>query len=97
MSTADFVVLPPKRDSFLRITGISFRAHTFGVRIPVRIPVVLLGSAPLLVQQGLTENLAGRLEILRLPHWSSAEMRAAFGFSACPSISGSAAIRGRRP
>jgi uncharacterized protein len=47
-----------------------------------RIKVVLLGSAPLLVQQGLTESLAGRFEILRLPHWSFAEMRAAFGFSA---------------
>ncbi|MBI4513928.1 MAG: ATP-binding protein [Gemmatimonadetes bacterium] len=43
--------------------------------------VVLLGSAPLLVQQGLTESLAGRFEILRLPHWSFAEMRAAFDFS----------------
>jgi predicted AAA+ superfamily ATPase len=43
--------------------------------------VVLLGSAPLLVAQGLTESLAGRFEILRLPHWSFAEMRAAFGFT----------------
>ena len=43
--------------------------------------VVLLGSAPLLVQQGLTESLAGRFEILRLPHWSFAEMRDAFGFT----------------
>lgn len=46
-----------------------------------RLKVVLLGSAPLLVQQGLTESLAGRFEILRLPHWSLAEMRAAFDFS----------------
>ena len=46
-----------------------------------RLKVVLLGSAPLLVQQGLTESLAGRFEILRLPHWSLAEMRAAFNFS----------------
>jgi predicted AAA+ superfamily ATPase len=45
------------------------------------IKVVLLGSAPLLVQQGLTESLAGRFEILRLPHWSLAEMRAAFDLS----------------
>jgi len=44
--------------------------------------VVLLGSAPLLVQQGLTESLAGRFEVLRLPHWSLAEMGAAFGFTA---------------
>lgn len=43
--------------------------------------VVLLGSAPLLVEQGLTESLAGRFEVLRLPHWSLAEMREAFGFS----------------
>ncbi len=43
--------------------------------------VVLLGSAPLLVAQGLTESLAGRFEILHLPHWSFVEMRAAFGFS----------------
>jgi predicted AAA+ superfamily ATPase len=43
--------------------------------------VVLLGSAPLLMQQGLTESLAGRFEILHLPHWSFDEMRAAFGFS----------------
>jgi hypothetical protein len=43
--------------------------------------VVVLGSAPLLVQRGLTESLAGRFEALRLPHWSYAEMREAFGFS----------------
>ena len=42
--------------------------------------VVLLGSSPLLVQQGLTESLAGRFEVLRAPHWSLAEMREAFGF-----------------
>ena len=43
--------------------------------------VVLLGSAPLLIAQGLTESLAGRFEVLRLPHWSYAEMRDAFGWS----------------
>jgi predicted AAA+ superfamily ATPase len=43
--------------------------------------VVLLGSAPLLVQRGLAESLAGRFEILRLPHWSLTEMGTAFGFS----------------
>ena len=42
--------------------------------------VVVLGSAPLLIQRGLTESLAGRFEMLRLPHWSFAEMRDAFGF-----------------
>ena len=43
--------------------------------------VVLLGSAPLLVERGLGESLAGRFEMLRLPHWSLAEMREAFGWS----------------
>ncbi|MEW6219824.1 MAG: ATP-binding protein [Thermodesulfobacteriota bacterium] len=47
--------------------------------LPLR--VILLGSAPLLVQQGLTESLAGRFEILRLPHWSFPEMEAAFGWT----------------
>jgi len=45
------------------------------------IKVVLLGSAPLLVQQGLMESLAGRFEIVRLPHWSLVEMRTAFDFT----------------
>lgn len=43
--------------------------------------VVILGSAPLLVAQGLTESLAGRFENLHLPHWSFAEMREAFGWT----------------
>jgi uncharacterized protein len=43
--------------------------------------VVLLGSAPLLIARGLTESLAGRFEVLHLPHWSYAEMKAAFGYS----------------
>ena len=48
-------------------------------RVPLR--VILLGSAPLLVQRGLSESLAGRFELLHLPHWSLTEMRTAFGFS----------------
>ena len=47
-------------------------------RRPVK--VVLLGSAPLLIQRGLSESLAGRFEVLRLPHWSLTEMREAFGW-----------------
>lgn len=42
---------------------------------------VLLGSAPLLIAQGLTESLAGRFETISLTHWSFAEMREAFGWS----------------
>ncbi|PKM15068.1 MAG: AAA family ATPase [Gammaproteobacteria bacterium HGW-Gammaproteobacteria-2] len=43
--------------------------------------VVLLGSAPLLIAQGLTESLAGRFEVIPLSHWSFPEMQAAFGWS----------------
>mgnify|MGYP005854477539 CR=1 FL=1 len=43
--------------------------------------VVLLGSAPLLIAQGLTESLAGRFETIAVSHWSLSEMRAAFGWS----------------
>jgi predicted AAA+ superfamily ATPase len=46
-----------------------------------RVRVVVLGSAPLLIAQGLTESLAGRFEVLHLPHWSFSEMREAFGWS----------------
>jgi len=43
--------------------------------------VVVLGSSPLLVQQGLTESLTGRFEIIRVTHWSFEEMQRAFGWS----------------
>lgn len=43
--------------------------------------VVLLGSAPLLMQRGLSESLAGRFEVIDVPHWSFAEMRQAFGWT----------------
>lgn len=42
--------------------------------------VIVLGSAPLLVQRGLGESLAGRFESIPMPHWSFGEMRAAFGW-----------------
>lgn len=48
--------------------------------------VVLLGSAPLLIQQGLGESLAGRFELLHLGHWSAGEMRAAFDWDVDRSV-----------
>jgi len=47
----------------------------------VPLSVALLGSAPLLVQQGLTESLAGRFEVIPVTHWSFTEMQEAFGWS----------------
>jgi len=43
--------------------------------------VVLLGSSRMLIENGLTESLAGRFELIRLPHWTYAEMRACFGWT----------------
>lgn len=43
--------------------------------------VVLLGSSRLLIKKGLTESLAGRFELIRITHWSYAEMRDAFGYT----------------
>ena len=42
--------------------------------------VVILGSAPLLGREGLSESLAGRFEIVRLGHWSFGEMHEAFSW-----------------
>jgi len=47
--------------------------------LPLR--VVLLGSAALLVQHGLSESLTGRFELIRASHWSFGEMSDAFGLS----------------
>jgi hypothetical protein len=47
--------------------------------LPLR--VVLLGSAALLIQRGLSESLTGRFELIRAPHWSFREMRDAFGLT----------------
>lgn len=43
--------------------------------------VVVLGSAPLLIQRGLHESLAGRFEVIPIAHWSLGEMQATFGWN----------------
>ncbi|MHB1413572.1 MAG: ATP-binding protein, partial [Thermoleophilia bacterium] len=49
-------------------------------RSPLR--VLILGSAALLAQKGLSESLTGRYEVTHVTHWSYAEMKAAFGWDA---------------
>lgn len=49
-------------------------------RFGLALNVVLLGSAALLLQRGLSESLTGRFELIRAPHWSFGEMHEAFGF-----------------
>lgn len=46
-----------------------------GVREKLKIKVVILGSAPLLIQKGLSDSLAGRFECIYVPHWSYQEIR----------------------
>ena len=41
--------------------------------------VVVLGSAPMLMQSGLTESLTGRFESVSVTHWSFLEIADAFG------------------
>lgn len=48
----------------------------------LNLKVLLLGSSRLLMQQGLTESLAGRFETIYLGHWSFVEMKESFGWSA---------------
>jgi uncharacterized protein len=42
------------------------------------IRLILSGSSKLLLQDGLTESLAGRFEMIKMPHWSFNEMQEAF-------------------
>jgi len=42
------------------------------------VKVILLGSAPLLIQKGLSESLAGRFETIPVRHWTFEEMHEAF-------------------
>lgn len=45
------------------------------------IKLVILGSSRLLIQDGLTESLAGRFETIHMGHWSYNEMHEAFGWT----------------
>jgi uncharacterized protein len=49
-------------------------------RSQCNLKAVLLGSPPLLIQKGLTESLAGRFELIRMPHWGFSEMETAFSW-----------------
>ncbi len=46
-----------------------------------KLKVILLGSAPWLMQKGLADSLAGRFEVIPVRHWTFAEMHQAFGFN----------------
>ena len=65
-----------KIDNWSEAVKKEWDADTFN---DVNMKVILLGSSRLLLKNGLTESLAGRYELLRMPHWSYAEMKDAFG------------------
>lgn len=45
------------------------------------IKAMLLGSSRLRLEKGQSESLKGRFEVIKMPNWSFAEMRDAFGLS----------------
>jgi len=47
----------------------------------LNLEVILLGSSGLMLQQGLNESLAGRFELLKIPHWCFNEMNECFGIT----------------
>ena len=65
-----------KIDNWSEMVKKQWDADTFN---DVNIKVVILGSSRLLLKDGLTESLAGRDELIRMPHWSFREMHDAFG------------------
>ena len=65
-----------KIDNWSEIVKREWDADT---RNRLNLKVVLLGSGRLLLKKGLTESLAGRYELIRMPHWSLQEMQDAFG------------------
>lgn len=67
-----------KIDNWSEIVKKLWDEDTFNNR---NIKVILLGSSRLLLQQGLTESLAGRFETIYMGHWSFNEMHAAFGWT----------------
>ena len=68
-----------KVDNWSEAVKKEWDADTFN---EVNLKVVILGSSRLLLKDGLTESLAGRYELIRMPHWSYREMRDAFGVDA---------------
>ena len=50
-------------------------------RFDINMKVVILGSSRLLLKDGLTESLAGRFELIRMPHWNYSEIHEAFGMN----------------
>ena len=79
-------VLPRGRQALLVIDEIqkvpnwSEAVKSLWDKAPYASKVVVLGSSSLQMQQGLTESLAGRFELIKAHHWTYHEMKSAFGY-----------------
>ncbi len=67
-----------KIDNWAEVVKAQWDKDTFN---ELSLKVILLGSARLLLQRGLSESLAGRFELTPLTHWTLDEMETAFGFT----------------
>lgn len=67
-----------KMDNWSEVVKREWDLDTFN---GVNLKVVLLGSSRLMLKKGLTESLAGRFELIRVGHWTYAEMHEAFGWT----------------
>ncbi|QJW91035.1 ATP-binding protein [Spirosoma taeanense] len=67
-----------KIDDWAEVVKAQWDKDTFDER-PLKL--ILLGSARLLLQRGLSESLAGRFETIQLTHWTLHEMETAFGLT----------------
>lgn len=47
----------------------------------IELKLIILGSSTLLIRQGAMESLAGRFELIHVPHWSFKECKEAFGWN----------------
>lgn len=79
---SEFILAIDEIQKITNWSGVVKKLWDEDTRRKQNIKVILLGSSRLLLQQGLTESLAGRFETSYLGHWSFAEMEQAFGVTA---------------
>lgn len=81
MGSTDFILAIDEIQKITNWSEITKKLWDEDTRKKRNIKVIILGSSRLLLQQGLTESLAGRFETTYLGHWSFIEMQKAFGFT----------------
>ena len=81
LNTNDFILVIDEIQKIENWSEVVKRLWDEDTRNSLNLKVILLGSSRLLVQQGLTESLAGRFESTYIGHWSFNEMHEAFDWS----------------